>query len=255
MPVVDESNIAGPLQVSSSHSICRARPAVHAAVLLAAFLVAGCVGPASWTGSLTGDRKPVRVLVMPPDIQVAQMSALGLMLPVARWTRDARKNVESVVGKILEDRELRRVPYREPAAAKHRQTVAQLTKLHRAVGRSIMRHTTGGRDKLPTKGKDARWSLGEKARVLGRIFDADYALFLRVRDSYTSPGRVFQIAFIFIRSGFVMPGGRLNGYGSLVDLKTGDIVWFSPFASDQGDLRDTELADRTVRDLLAEFPQ
>ncbi len=51
-----------------------------------------------------------------------------------------------------------------------------------------------------------------------------------------------------------MPGGQQVGFASLVDLETGDIVWFNRLVSGVGDLRTAEPARAAVDDLLADFP-
>jgi hypothetical protein len=74
--------------------------------------------------------------------------------------------------------------------------------------------------------------LGEDAVQLGRRSGFDYALFLYAEDSFASTGRVglqvLGIAGCFV--GFCAPnigGGGQFGYASLVDLRTGEVVWFN----------------------------
>jgi hypothetical protein len=86
---------------------------------------------------------------------------------------------------------------------------------------------------LPTKrGKGLDYTLGEDAVKLGRATGYDYALFLHAEDSFADSGRValqvLGIAGCFI--GFCAPnigGGGQSGYASLVDLRTGEVVWFN----------------------------
>ena len=60
----------------------------------------------------------------------------------------------------------------------------------------------------------------------------DYALFLHAEDSFASTGRValqvLGVAGCFV--GFCAPnmgGGSQFAYASLVDLRTGEVVWFN----------------------------
>jgi hypothetical protein len=84
---------------------------------------------------------------------------------------------------------------------------------------------------LPTKRRGLDWTLGEEAVKFGRANGMDYALFLYAQDSVASSGRialqVVGIAGCFI--GFCAPqnGGSQTAFASLVDLKTGDVVWFN----------------------------
>jgi hypothetical protein len=44
------------------------------------------------------------------------------------------------------------------------------------------------------------------------------------------------------------------GYASLVDLDSGDILWFNVLFSEVGDLRDAGSAAETTEDLLDQLP-
>jgi len=74
-----------------------------------------------------------------------------------------------------------------------------------------------------------------------------------VRDSYVSAGRaaVIGAAAIF---GVGIPGGRQVGFASLVDLRTGNIVWFNRLISGTGDLRTEAPAQSTVDNLIKGLP-
>ena len=104
------------------------------------------------------------------------------------------------------------------------ETVAELERLHMAVGNSIALHKYLGAY-LPTKrGKGLDWTLGEEAVALGRKTGYDYALFMHAEDSFASTGRValqvLGIAGCFV--GFCAPnigGGGQFAYASLVDLQ------------------------------------
>ena len=84
-------------------------------------------------------------------------------------------------------------------------------------------------------------------------FDAQYALFLWVRDSYASAERrAAMVAMAFL--GVSMSGGVQIGYASLVDVRSGKVVWFNRLARGRGDLRDAPAAQATVKELLSGFP-
>ena len=79
--------------------------------------------------------------------------------------------------------------------------------------------------KLPSKGENFDWSLGPGVASIGQQHDADYALFVHYRDYQASGGRV-AFAILAAAAGVGVPMGGEMGFASLVDLKTGDIVWF-----------------------------
>ena len=51
-----------------------------------------------------------------------------------------------------------------------------------------------------------------------------------------------------------LPGGLQVAYSSLVDLKTGQVVWFNLIRKPDGDLRSPEGASITLDNLLSNFP-
>ena len=53
---------------------------------------------------------------------------------------------------------------------------------------------------------------------------------------------------------FAPGGGQRFAYVSLVELETGDIVWFNVLSSSVGDIRNAEGARSTVDSLLREMP-
>jgi hypothetical protein len=96
---------------------------------------------------------------------------------------------------------------------------------------------------------------------LGRATGMDYALFLYAQDSIASTGRValqvLGIAGCFV--GFCAPqgGGGQTAYASLVDLRTGEVVWFNVLQTGSqlpglafGDIRTPEGSAQMVERLL-----
>jgi hypothetical protein len=55
--------------------------------------------------------------------------------------------------------------------------------------------------------------------------------------------------------GVGLHGGAQVGFASLVDLNTGNVVWFNQLARGSGDMRTPETARETARALLNGMPQ
>ncbi len=195
-----------------------------------------------------------RVLVMPPDVQLSELTAGGLNEPRADWTATARANVLQALEAFLRERQDMLVEYQKPDAGSTAfHTHDQLTKLHEAVGRAIVLHYYYPVFKLPTKGDKFDYSLGSGATSLAEAHDCRYGLFIYVRDSYSSSGR---IAAMVLAAAFniQLQGGTQVGFASLVDLQTGEVVWFNRLYRGVGDLRTTASTQETVEALLADFP-
>ena len=224
----------------------------------ASLLVAGCVQTRQFADTQfappSGDYK---LLVMRPDVSVGSVTTGGLTEPRADWTEAARANLLAALKTQQAGRggNVRILDRRDSLANVPAETIAELERLHGAVGNSIALHKYLG-ENLPTKrGKGLDWTLGNQAVALGQRTGMDYALFLHAEDSFASTGRValqvLGIAGCFV--GFCAPnmgGGSQFAYASLVNLRTGEVVWFNVLQSRIGDIRTPEGAAVMVERLL-----
>jgi hypothetical protein len=124
--------------------------------------------------------------------------------------------------------------------------------LHEAVGATVLANHFGA-IKLPSKNKQFDWSLGPEIRQIGEDKDADYALFVFYRDEQASGGRI-ALAVIVAAAGGYASAGAEYGFASLVDLKSGDIVWFNVVSAGSGEMRDAVGAETAVRALFRDIP-
>ncbi len=174
-----------------------------------------------------------RILLMPPDIRYYLLTAGGIPEPNAEWTEAAQTNFTAAVTdyaaligtdlKVLDKRDL------SP-------TEVDYEELHSAVGFTIL-------DK----------SLGPEINQIAVDRDADYALFVYYRDYQASGGRV-AFAILAAAVGGVADVGSEGGFASLVDLKTGDVVWFNVVVHGSGELRNKDGAASAVRTLFKDIP-
>jgi hypothetical protein len=195
-----------------------------------------------------------RVLLMPSDVEVSELTAAGLLEPNAAWTASAKTNVETALNSLMAGRNARLVHYRSTRGDDSiDEPHLQAFKLHEAVGAAILLHKYVPIMALPTKKDKFDWSMGEAATVLRRSFDADYALFVYFRDSFASSGRAALIVFSALL-GVGIPGGQQTGFASLVDLRSGDVIWFNHLFKETGDLREPDSALDGTKSLLNDLP-
>jgi hypothetical protein len=183
--------------------------------------------------------------------------------PRADWTEQARANVVAALRAQQSDRggNVKVLDRRDALPGVDAQTVADLERLHGAVGNSIALHKYLGAYLPSKRGKGLDYTLGEDAVALGRKTGFDYALFLYAEDNVASTGRtalqVLGVAGCAI--GFCAPSGGSGqfAYASLVDLRTGDVVWFNVLQTGSqlpgvtfGDIRKPEGAAQMVERLL-----
>jgi hypothetical protein len=198
-----------------------------------------------------------RVLLMPLDIELSELTAAGLKEPKADWTEAARSNVTKALKAYLAKRDLQLRQYRKPRDPKSVERDTQLEKLQSVVGGTILVHHYDQTNRLPSKGGKMDWTLGSTARQLGTQQQAEFALFVFLRDSYATAGRKAAVVASSIISIIGTPrvsGGERVGFASLVDLRDGNVVWFNVLYSDTGDMREAAPAANVIENLMGGFP-
>jgi hypothetical protein len=191
------------------------------------------------------------ISIMQPDVELFSLSAGGVSEPKADWTEAATKHISAAL-----DARFKAVGVATRTVTdSEADDLAEINALHAAVARSISLHHMGGDSfSLPTKEGKLDWSMGDAVIPLREKTGADYALFLWVRDSYASAERkVAMVALALLGVGIT--GGFQIGYSSLVDLRTGQVLWFNQMFRGNGDLREAEPAAETIAALLKNFPE
>ncbi|AVP97633.1 hypothetical protein C7S18_10675 [Ahniella affigens] len=198
------------------------------------------------------------VVLVEPSIQLYEMQASGLMEPRADWTRAARRDLPAAIHDILRARQAALKPeYRVPPELDTDAQIRQVLALNEAVINTIYTHSYL-HVPLPTRGvarkKALSWTLGPGVAAIRDATGADYMLNVIVRDSYTSGGRAaLMIAAAVLQLG-ILQGGQQYGIATLVDLHTGDVVWFNVMSDSLGDLRDPKGTRETADKLLKGMP-
>ena len=221
------------------------------ALLLIGVILTGCAQATALTKrqSLPKPAPGVAVLLMQPDIELYELTAGGMLEPKADWTAMARDHVTAALREELQGRRAKMIPYEPPRQDPSKQHAhVQLVKLHDVVGGSILFSA-----QLPTKKDSFDWSLGQSVNILREDYGAEYALFIFFRDAYASAGRKAMMVGAALL-GVGIPTGRQAGFASLVDLRSGDLLWFNRLFDPAGDLRTAEPARNAVTNLLADLP-
>ena len=227
-------------------------------LVISIFGLAAC----TQTKSFVHDQVPARpaggveVLLLEPDIELSEISVGGIAFPKADWTERGRSNVNAALVQIMEQKNAQLIYYEPPGDAPPEHPYNQILKLHEAVGGEILNHKYSNNAllALPTKKDKFDWTLGPEVQRLREVYAADYALFIYFRDSFASEGRMAMMVVMGALFGAVPAGGLQVGYASLVDLDTGDILWFNVLFSQIGDLRDAASAAEATEDLLDQLP-
>ena len=226
-----------------------------------AVLVAGAMAATACTSTkqvrdvtFTPPQGQYDLIVMRPQVTVGLLTAGGMVEAREDWTEQARTNlIAAIRAEEAERGGATTVAATYADTGADPQLAIDLQELHDAVRQAIITHKYAGVP-LPTKRDKFDWTLGEQAVEFGQKTGHDYALFLYAEDSFSSSGRtalkVLGLAGCIIGA-CVLPGGKTRlAFASLVDLKTGQIVWNNLLTSSVGDMRTPEGAASTVDTLL-----
>lgn len=191
-----------------------------------------------------------RVVLVEPDIELYEIGVGGMQEPRKAWTEAARRMYPQAARDVLATQGISMAQdFHIPDDAGPENRIRQLQLLNQAVSMSILQYSGPGR-RLRNKEGKFDWSLGPGVAELRKATGADYGLFTYIRDSYTSTGRVAMRVIGFLLLGGDLGGGVQIGLASLVDLRTGQVVWHNLLVDQTGDLRDARGAHETTADLL-----
>ncbi len=211
--------------------------------VLAAAALGGCTSTREMLAP--GYRLPPSVMIALPraDVEVGRISIGGVAQADAERTARARAEIARAVSAYLRQDRVPAVP--------DTPGLAEYEALHRTVATAIALHKYG-EVPLPTKRGRFDWTLGPGVR--SAIGAGDHALFLAIR-SYESDDRRKAMAVAGAIGCVVglclLPGGGEHiAYASLVDLKSGDIVWFNVMTGGVGDPATPAGAEALVAKLL-----
>jgi hypothetical protein len=236
-----------------------------ATALAASVVLGGCVQTRQYADvQFTPPSGNYKLLILRPDVTVGSLTTGGMVEPRADWTDQARSSIVEALKSQQAARggNITIIEHRRGLPGVSEQELADVERLNFAVDQSIVLHKYLG-DYLPTKrSKGLDWTLGADAVKLGQKTGYDYALFLHAEDQVASGGRVALglLGFAGCFVGFCAPnigGASQLDYASLVDLKTGEVVWFNVVSASSavpgikfGDLRTPAGAAQMIERLM-----
>jgi hypothetical protein len=205
----------------------------------------------------------VKIIVFRPDVEVGSLGAGGVESPNSDWTQSARDNMQKAFETAGEARDAQLTFLGDPDGD-NAQLLNDYRGLFKVVSTEVLNHGVFF-DRLPTKklaataGEKSRynmdWTLGPDAAKLKAVTGADYALFVYSHDAYGSAGRKAAQLFAAALLGAYIPAGVHIGYAGLVDLSTGNMVWFNADPALGGDPREVDGATKRVGQLMHDFPK
>ena len=221
--------------------------------LVLIFLISSCANYSRTAiDKLTGSSSSVKIVVVKPSVDLYEVDAVGSKMLKSEWTMDAMKNVEIAMRDYFDKNNIDVNFYLEDLTDNQ----IEYIKLQKVVSGVIQAHVINPDRKLPTKEKEGLdWTLGSDFRNAFSNLDADYILVLNIRDFFSTGGRVLAQTLRLLLIGSYAPLIQ-QGYGSLIEVHTGDFVWFDFVQAESfGDTRNKEGAEDAVEKILKNLPK
>jgi hypothetical protein len=196
--------------------------------------------------------RPKKVVLLPPQLFVYELSAGGVPTRMADWEATARDNIVAAATRLAQQAGLELVP----APTLDPQLADQLEAhigLYDRVAQSVFVYGRGDQAAWAHKKNEFDYTLGPGLTFLREHTGADAALIVLGSDFISSGGR--RAAFIAgLALGVVMPLGQSVVTAGIVDLTTGDVLWMSFDSSLSMDSRAPADVDSLMRDLYQTWP-
>lgn len=235
----------------------RRTPIFLLAVLLAGISPAQAADAPDWVHYKLLDKVsalPKKVVVLPANVEVYEVTAGGVSEEVPEWSAEASKNVLKALSETINsDKSLSEVSFPRLAPAS-----AAVVDEHIALYKLVA--STVDNNELEHKIKHFDFSIGPGLNALQRETGADAAIMIYGRDYVSTAGRKAKAVLgnIPIVGAFTGPPPSLGrswvGIG-LIDLRTGDLLWLKSEArGSTSNLRDFSDANDIIRSIFELYP-
>lgn len=203
--------------------------------------------------SLSQEQRPKKVLLLPPQMFVAEMSAGGVIQKQDDWTRQANENLlasTEVYARESTRFETLRMP---ELTAEEAEIVESHIGLYDRVASAIHAYGQGKDTGWEQKKNEWDYTLGDGLAFLREKTGADSALIFVGADIISTGGRkaAFTVGLLI---GIAIPLGQSFITVGLADLKTGEISWLSYDQSMSMDSREAAEVKSLVKDFFKTYP-
>lgn len=217
-------------------------------------------GPA-WGGSLvhyslleTPPRSlPTRILVVPAEITVREMSAGGVVEKVPEWTAQASDNLSRAVQEVAAKRSDFQLVVLPQLSEEEQDLLEDYLATYLQVAFAAHAMTLADDPAWAHKRRHFDYTLGGGLKFLQDKCGADAALVIVGEDVVSSGGRK-AAAVLAAMLGVGIPLGHSLVSVGVVDLANGDLLWMQHTMSLRYDLKDPEAARAMIQEILGGYP-
>lgn len=196
---------------------------------------------------------PKRILLLPPEITVKELSAGGVPEKVPEWTKQASENVAREMGALAAGRgdfELVKLP---ELTAEEQDLLEEHLGIYFQVALAAHRLTATAVQGWEHKRQRFDYTVGDGLKFLRQKTGADAALMVIGEDVVSSGGR--KAAFVLgALVGVGIPMGQSLLSVGIVSLEEGDLLWMHNDFSVAKDLKDAQSVREMLNTIMAVYP-
>lgn len=197
---------------------------------------------------------PNKILVLPADVLVREMSAGGMLEKVPEWTQQSSENLTNAMIELGKSSGKFSIVELPPLTGEEREQLEQAIATFMTVGATAHNMLLMGGDAWAHKKREFDYTLGPILSFLKQKTGADAAMMLAGDDIVSSGGR--KAAVIFAAAlGVGLSTGRSLALTSVVDLATGNFLWMHYDQSMSKDLKDYASAQEMAAQIMARYPE
>lgn len=199
------------------------------------------------------EARPKKVVLLPPQVFVFELSAGGVSTRMTDWEATARDNLTTAATRRAHALKLFELLPAPPLEASDLDQLDAHIGLYDRVAHSVFVYGRGEQAAWAHKQNEFDYTVGPGLAFLRERTGADAALIVLGSDFISSSGRKAAF-FAGLVLGVVMPLGQSFMTAGLVDLKTGDVLWMSFDASSRMDSRQASDVDALMQTLYQTYP-
>lgn len=197
--------------------------------------------------------RPKKVVLLPPQVFVYELSAGGVPTRMADWEAAARANLSTTAARLAQDTHLFELLPAPPLVSTDLDQLDAHIGLYDRVAQSVFVYGRGDQSAWAHKKNEFDYTVGPGLAFLREQTGADAALIVLGSDFISSSER--KAAFVVgLLLGVALPLGQSFVTAGLVDLKTGDVQWMSFDSSASLDTREPADVDDLMRALYQTYP-
>lgn len=199
------------------------------------------------------DARPKKVVLLPPQIFVFELSAGGVPTRMADWEAASRDNLRTAAMRQAQDARVFELVEAPALDELEQETLDAHIGLYDRVAQAVFVYGRGEQTAWAHKKYEFDYTLGPGLAFLRERTGADAALIVLGADYISSGGR--KLAFVAgLALGIVMPLGQSFVAAGIVDLNNGDVQWMGFDSSSSLDTRNVEDVNGLMRTLYRTWP-